>query len=321
MGHHFKTATVFGGTGFIGSQIVRELARQDYTIKVATRAPESAYFLRPCGTVGQIVPLYCDYSDRKSIEEAVSGSDVVINCIGLLVEKKKGAFDKVHIEIPAAIAKACAKLDVKRFVHISSLGVHSRSRYGKTKREGEKAVLKEYPDATILRPSVVFGPGDEFFNLFGEMARYLPVLPLIGGGKTKFQPVYVGDIADGIMSAITIQKIRENSPCGKIYELGGPEVVSFRDVYEILFKYTGRRRTLITLPWGLAKIQSHFMTILPKPPLTPDQVESLKDDNIVTEDALTIEDLGITPTGMAQILPTYLERFRPGGKFADKKTA
>lgn len=321
MGHHYKTATVFGGTGFIGAQIVRELARQDYTVKIATRTPESAYFLRPCGVVGQIVPLYCDYSDRKSIENAVSGSDVVINCIGLLYEKKKGAFEKAHIEIPKDIAKACAKHDTKRFVHISSLGVHSRSQYGKTKLEGEKAVHKAFPKATILRPSVVFGPEDEFFNMFAEMARYLPALPLIGGGKTKFQPVYVGDVADCVMSAITIQDIREDSPCGKIYELGGPEVVTFRDIYEILFKYTGRRRALITLPWGLAKLQSRFMAILPKPPLTPDQVESLKDDNIVTEDALTMENLGVTPTGMAQILPAYLSYFRPGGKFAEKKSA
>ena len=321
MCHHFKTATVFGGTGFIGAQIVRELARQDYTVKIATRVPERAYFLRPCGVVGQIVPLYCDYSDRKSIEDAVSGSDVVVNCIGLLVEKKKGAFEKVHVDIPKTIAKACAKLGVKRFVHISSLGVYSRSQYGKTKLDGEKAVLKEYPKATILRPSVVFGPQDEFFNMFAEMARYVPILPLIGGGKTKFQPVYVGDIADAVMSAITIQDVREDSPCGKIYELGGPEVVTFRDIYEILFKYTGRRRALMSLPWGLAKLQSRFMAILPNPPLTPDQVESLKDDNIVTAEALTIENLGIEPTGMAQILPGYLERFRPGGKFANKKTA
>ena len=321
MAPHYKTATIFGGKGFIGSQIVRALAQKGYIVKVATRVPERAYFLKPCGTVGQIAPVHCDYSDKKSVESAVANADVVVNCIGLLYEKKKGDFKRAHVDIPKMIAKACAKNESARFIHISSLGVHSPSKYGETKLEGEEEILKEFPAATILRPSIVFGPQDEFFNMFAKMARYLPFLPLIGGGHTKFQPVYVGDIADCVMAAIAIDNSHEHCACGKIYELGGPQIVSFREVYELLFKYTGRRRALITLPWGLAKIQSRFMALLPNPPLTPDQVESLKEDNIVTDTALTIEDLGIQATGMAQILPTYLEHYRAGGRFAEKKIA
>ncbi len=321
MSRNYKTATIFGGTGFIGAQIVRNLAKQGYIVKIATRVPEHAYFLKPCGSVGQIVPVFCDYRDSSSIKQAVKKSDIVVNCIGILYEKKKSSFKTAHIKIPRNIAQACKSQNVKRFVHISSLGVHGSSKYGKTKLEGETEIMKEFPEATILRPSIVFGPQDNFFNMFAEMARYTPFLPLIGGGHTKFQPVYVGDVADCVMAALTIDKSNENNPCGKIYELGGPQTVTFRQIYALLFKYTGRSRTLITLPWGIAKIKAAFMTLLPNPLLTPDQVESLKTDSIVSENALTIDDLGLQATGMAQILPFYLERFRPGGKFAEKKNA
>ena len=193
-----KTATVFGGTGFIGTQIVRELAKKGWTVKVATRIPESAYFLRTCGVVGQVVPFACDYNESKSIAAAIHGADYVVNCIGLLYEKRKGDFERAHIDVPKDIAKACAKEGVERFVHVSSLGVNADSKYGKTKLEGEKAVTKAFPQATILRPSVVFGPEDEFFNMFASLSRVAPCLPLIGGGHTKFQPVFVGDGGDYI---------------------------------------------------------------------------------------------------------------------------
>jgi uncharacterized protein YbjT (DUF2867 family) len=311
-------ATVFGGTGFVGRQIIRELARRGMTVKIATRVPERAYFLRTCGTVGQIVPFACDYSSADSIARAVSGSDYVINCIGILFEKgKRNTFAAAHIETAGAIAAACTAHRVKRFVQISSLGVDKAgSEYAKSKRAGEELVLARCPKAIILRPSVIFGEDDSFFNMFARMARVLPALPLIGGGHTKFQPVFVGDVADAVMAALDHEETQ-----GRIFELGGPEIVTFREIYERLFRYTGAPRPLVVLPFGLAKIQAFFMSILPHPPLTPDQVESLKTDNIVSPDALSLADLGLTPTPMDLILPTYLSAYRRGGKFADKKAA
>lgn len=311
-----KVATIFGGTGFIGEHIVWELARQDYTIKVATRTPEKAYFLRPAGVVGQVVPVKYDPNDPESISEVIKGSDFVVNCVGLLAEKGKATFQKAHVELPSNIAQACAiEKRVSRFVHISALGVDlSQSKYAKTKLAGEKAILEHYPETTILRPSVVFGPDDRFFNMFATMACFLPALPLIGGGKTKFQPVYVGDVADAALQAIEIPAVGEKNPQGKIYELGGPEILSFKEILHRLFQHIQRKRLLIPLPWGIAKLQAGIMSILPNPPLTPDQVVSLKTDNVVGKNTLTLSDLGIKPTGMSLILPTYLNRYRPGGR-------
>lgn len=317
-----KTATIFGGTGFIGSQVVRELAKKGYRIKVATRVPERAYFLRPCGHVGQVVPFACNYSDKDSIAAAVKDADVVVNCIGILYERGRTKFARVHTELPQEIAKACRKQGAARFVHISALGCDKGgSRYAKSKLEGEKAVRKAFPAATILRPSVVFGPDDDFFNKFAGLARLAPALPLIGGGNTRFQPVYVGDVADAVLAALTLPGVGAGDPRGKIYELGGPEVATFREIYQRLFSHTGRKRTMVSLPWGLAKVNATFLGMLPHPILTRDQVESLKTDTVVDEKALTLQDLGINPTGMALILPSYLEHYRPGGRFADKKRA
>ena len=316
MTNNTKVACVFGGTGFVGRQIVRELAKKDYVIKVATRTAERAYFLKLDGGPAQIVPFQCDYSDAESIAAAVSGCDVVINCIGILFEKgKKRRFQNAHVDVPEMIASACKKSGVKKFVHISALGVDKgTSKYAKTKLEGEKAALLNFPQATILRPSVIFGEDDSFFNMFAEMSRYTPVLPLIGGGKTKFQPVYVGDVADAVMSAL------ENMAAqGQIYELGGPETISFKEIYQRLFQYTGRRRCLVSIPFGLAKVEATFMSLLPHPPLTRDQVESLKTDNVVSKTAQGLSDLGVTATAMDVILPTYLESYRCGGRFADVK--
>ncbi|MCB9965417.1 MAG: complex I NDUFA9 subunit family protein [Rhodospirillales bacterium] len=311
-----KTAVVFGGTGFIGRQIVRELARRGVLIKVATRIPESAYFLRPDGTVGQIVPVACDYTS-DSIHSLVKGCDYVVNCIGILYEKGHSKFQRAHVEIPQRIAEACAAENVAHFVHISALACErSTSRYAKSKRAGEEAVMQAFPQATILRPSVVFGEDDSFFNMFAEMARYLPCLPLIGGGRTKFQPVYVGDVALAVMRALD-----SKDTCGKIFELGGPETVTFKEIYTILAQETGRTRMLVPVPMPIAKIQGFFMQMLPHPPLTPDQVESLKTDNVVTAEALTFKDLEIAPTAMEMVLPNYLECYRVGGRFASRKAA
>lgn len=311
-----KIATVFGGTGFLGRQIVRELARAGYRIKVATRVPERAYFLKPDGAVGQIVPFECRYSDPQSIAEAVQGADVVVNCVGILFERKRGDFARAHADIPAEIAKACAKEGVRRFVHISIPNIENdTSRYARSKFEGEKVASAAFPKLTILRPSVVFGPDDDFFNKFAELMRFAPVLPLIGGGTTKFQPVYVGDVADAVMACTGA----DEQVCGQVYELGGPDVVSFKDVYGLLTKYTGRKRIYMALPFGLAKVQACFMGMMPKPLLTCDQVESLKTDYVIGPDAKGLTDLGVKPTTMELILPTYLETYRAGGRFAAQK--
>lgn len=318
-----KTATVFGATGFIGRYVVRELAKLGYTVKVASRVPERAYFLRTAGTVGQIVPMACNYKDPASIDSVVRGSDAVVNCIGILYERRRHDFHRAHVETAEAIAKSSSRLGVSRLVHFSALGVgSSKSRYAKTKSEGELAVLKAFPNATILRPSVVFGPEDEFLNMFACLARVIPALPLIGGGKTRFQPVYAGDVAAAAAAALTLPSVGEQNPQGRVYELGGPEIVTLREIYEKLSGWTGRHRMLVSLPFGIAKAQAGFLQFIPpKPILTPDQVTSLQSDSVVSTGAATLEDLGVRATGMELIVPAYLERFRPGGRFASRKTA
>lgn len=314
-----KIATVFGGTGFIGTQVVRELADLGYTVKVATRIPESAYFLKPCGDVGQIVPFECSYNDAKQVSQAVRGADIVVNCIGILFEKgKRSTFKRAHVDVPAMIAKACDDEKVDRFVHISALACDKgTSKYAQSKLEGEQAVHANYSGATILRPSVVFGADDNFFNMFAELSRYLPFLPLIGGGHTKFQPVYVGDVADAVIKVCVGDDLYK----GKVYQLGGPDVVDFNAVYELIFKHTGRSRPLVKIPYCVAKFEAMFLSVLPKPLLTRDQVESLKTDNIVDDGALGFHNLGIVPTSTALILPGYLQRYRAGGVFSQGRVA
>lgn len=317
MSQNYKKACVFGGTGFIGRQIVRKLAREGYIIKVATRFPESAFFLKTAGDVGQIVPVACDYRDEASVESAVRGCDVVVNCIGILAERGKSTFEKIHVDLAARIAKACKDQNVQRFIHISALGCDvSRSRYGKSKKRGEDAVRQNFAEATILRPGVVFGPEDDFFNMFARLSIILPVLPLIGGGKTKMQPVYVGDVADAAIAA----SLCPDAP-GRTFELGGPAVLTFKEIYLRLAQETGRKPCLISVPWGLAKVQGFILGLLPGPLLTADQVESLKMDSIVSPQAKGLADLGVTATTMDVVLPSYLARYRPGGRFGDKKRA
>ncbi len=307
-----KIAVIFGGTGFVGTQIVQSLAQAGLRIKIATRYPAKAYGLRPCGDPGQIAPVFCDGSE-DSIRNVLSGADYAVNCTGILFERRKGDFARVHTDIPQRIARACNCGHVSRFVHISALGADkAASRYARTKREGERAVRAEFPDATILRPSLIFGPDDSFFNRFAELARYLPALPLIGGGHTKFQPVYVGDVAAAVTSALTVAGTYDDSdPRGRTFELGGPEICTFRDLFERMALYTQRPRPLLPIPWALAAIQARFLSLLPEPLLTRDQVETLKTDNIVGRNALTLRSLGIDPTAMNVILSGYLDRFHP----------
>lgn len=318
-----KIATVFGGTGFIGRYVVRELARAGYTIKIATRIPERAYFLKTAGVVGQIVPVVCNYRDPVSIATVIRGSDLVVNCIGILFEKRRGDFQRIHTGLPGMIAQACTACGVDRLVHLSALGADiGRSKYARSKLAGEVALHNAFPQAVILRPSVVFGPEDEFFNMFAGLARVLPVLPLIGGGKTKFQPVYVGDVAAAVMGALSLPRIGDQTPLGRVYELGGPEVLTLRDVYQRLFAWTGRSRPLLVLPFALARAQAFFLALIPpRPILTPDQVTSLQTDTIVQPGMAGLDDLGVRPTGMELIVPQYLERFRAGGRFSVRNPA
>lgn len=314
-----KIICIFGGTGFLGHHITQELARAGYRIKIATRVPESAYELKTYGSVGQIVPVLCDYRDEKSIQAAVKNCDGVINLVGILFEKGKKNFKRTHVDLAEKIALAVKHEKVAKFIHLSALGVDiSKSKYAVSKLAGEIAVQKAYPNATILRPSVVFGADDNFFNMFAKLASFLPCLPLIGGGKTKFQPVYAGDIADAVTK---IMREDSNKYHGKTYELGGPEIVTFKQIYEILLEQTNRHCRLVNLPFGMAKIQGAFLSLLPKPPLTRDQVKSLETDNIVQDGALGFQDLNINPTAMEIILPTYLACYRRGGRFANKKSA
>ena len=284
------TATVFGGSGFIGRYVVERLAKAGATVRVVTRHQQSAYFLRTSGVVGQIVPVSCTYGNADEISRAIDGADVVVNCVGILSENKHSKFDHVHTTVPKWIAEACAARGVARFVHISALGAGvSQSRYAQSKLAGERAVRIAYPAATIMRPSVVFGPEDHFFNMFAGLARFMPALPLIGGGKTKFQPVYVVDVAEAIIAALTRTNAGKPGPRGKTYELGGPEILTLKEIYLRLFEQTRRRRKMITVPWGLASFNAMIVSaILPNPPLTPDQVTSLKTDAIVSPSAPTL---------------------------------
>jgi len=304
--------TVFGGSGFVGRYVVQRLARDGWTIRVAVRHPARAKFLKPLGDIGQITPLCVPLQDAAAVATSLAGADAAINLVGILFESGQQRFQAVQAEGAGGIARAAAEAGVKSLVHVSSIGAdpESASAYARSKGEGEAAVLAAFPEATILRPSVLFGPEDDFFNRFAEMSRFAPALPLIGGGRTRFQPVYVGDVAAAVMTALAEPACR-----GKIYELGGPKVYSFKELLEIMLQVIGRRRALVNLPFGIARLQAAFMELLPVPPLTRDQVTLLRHDNVVSPDALTFKDLGIEPTALEAIIPSYLERYRAGGRF------
>ena len=307
-----KVATVFGGSGFIGRQVVQRLAKAGYIVRVPTRDIEKAGILRTAGGVGQVVPMLCALSRPALIENAVKGADVVINLLGILYEKRSQKFHDIHHAAAENIAKAAKAAGVGKFVQISAIGAShtSTARYAKSKAAGETAVHTAFPEATILRPSIVFGPEDHFFNRFAGLTRISPALPLIGGGTGKFQPVYVGDVADAVMAAVS-----RADAAGKTYELGGPRVATFKELMEFMLTTTHRKRCLISMPFCLAKFKSYFLQYAPNPMLTPDQVELLKSDNVVSESALKLADLGIKPTAMEAVVPAYLDRFIPGGLF------
>jgi uncharacterized protein YbjT (DUF2867 family) len=311
--------TVFGGSGFIGRHVVRALAKRDYRIRVAVRRPELAGHLQPLGRVGQIHAVQANLRYPASIVAAMRDSHVAINLVGILTEGGAQSFDAVQGEGADTIAKA-ANAAGARMVHVSAIGAdeNSQARYGRSKAAGEKAVFAAVPAATILRPSVVFGPEDQFSNRFAALARVSPFLPLIGGGITRLQPVYVGDVATAVADAVD-GKTRP----GAVYELGGPEVLTMRKVMEIILKVIERERMLVSLPFGLANLQAMVLQFAPGPlKLTPDQVALLRSDNVVSDAAksagLTLEGLGIAPDSLEAIAPQYLWRFRKTGQFAHK---
>jgi len=311
--------TVFGGSGFLGRNVVRALAKRDYRIRVAVRRPELAGHLQPLGRVGQIHAVQANLRYPASVEAAMRDSQIAINLVGTLIESGAQTFDAVPANGAETIAKAAAAAGA-RMVHVSAIGAdeNALSAYGRAKAAGEQAVLAAIPSATILRPSLLFGPEDQFTNRFASLARISPFLPLIGGGVTRMQPAYVGDVANAVADAVD-GKTRP----GAVYELGGPEVLTMREIMEIILSITERKRALISLPFGLARLQAMFLQFAPGPlKLTPDQVAMLQSDNVVSDAAkaagLTLEGLGITPDSLAAIAPQYLWRFRAAGQFQRK---
>jgi NADH dehydrogenase len=308
-----KQITVFGGSGFLGRHAVRALAKAGWRIKVATRHPNRAFFLRPMGQVGQIGFVKCDIADPEQVAAALAGSHAAVNLPGILYPRGQG-FEAVHAKGAGHVAEAAARLGLKHLVHISAIGADaaSKSRYAQTKAEGEKRVRAAFPHAVILRPSIVFGPEDQFFNTFAGLARISPALPLIGGGHTRFQPVFVGDVAAAIAAALDHPEV-----LGKSFELGGPAIYSFKELMQIVLRETGRSRLLVPLPFALASINAFFLQFAPRPLLTPDQVKLLRHDNIVSPTALGLADLGIQPTTVEAEVPAYLWRFRAKGEYAN----
>ncbi len=312
MQNNQKIIAIFGAGGFIGKHLIRNLTKLGYRIKIATRYPYLKGYLKPLGNPGQIELFKTNIFNEEDVKNVLKNCDLAINLVGILYETRKQKFNHIHSHFPYLLSNLCNELGIKNLVHISALGVKEKhdSLYMKSKLEGEKNIQDTFKPSVILRPSVVFGPEDKFFNTFASLAQFSPVLPLVGGGKTKFAPIYVGDLAKAIVKALEL-----NNSEPKIYELGGPENYSFKELMEILLREIKKKRFLIPIPFGFAKFQSYFLQMLPNPLLTPDQVELLKHHNIVSGDYPTLDDLGITGTPIESILSKYIYRFREGGQF------
>lgn len=312
-----KLVTIFGGSGFVGRYIARRLAQDGWRIRVAVRNVNEAMFVRPYGVVGQVEPVFCNIRDDDSVRAVTVGADVVINCVGVLDEVGKNTFAAVQAEAPGRIARIAAEQGVARMVHLSAIGAddQSPSEYGRTKAAGEAAVLQHMSNAVILRPSIIFGPEDGFFNRFAGMSRFGPILPVVGA-KTRFQPVYVDDVA-----AAAVKAAKGEAAPG-VYELGGPDVHSFRELMQDMLRVVRRRRLILNIPFWAARIMAtgfavgRFLSLgIVRGPVTRDQVESLTVDNVVSADAQGFAALGIQPTAMEAVLPDYLWRFRPSGQY------
>jgi NADH dehydrogenase len=311
--------TVFGGSGFVGGQVVRALAKAGYRVRVAVRNPNLAYRMRMLGDVGQIEVVQANLRNAPSVARALDGAEASVNLVGVLWETGRQKFQALHVMGAKTVAEQAKAAGVKRLVHISAVGadVDSPSKYARTKALGEQAVRAAFPGAVVIRPSIIFGPEDKFFNKFGQMAALFPALPLIGGGETKFQPAFVGDVAAVIAKAVA-------SPAaeGLTYELGGPTVYSFKSLMELILRETGRHRVLVPLPWFAAgligKLGDLVAGLLPlAPPLTSDQVESLKSDNVADTGLPGFAEAGVIPTPVESVVPSYLYRYRKGGQYAE----
>lgn len=317
-----KLVTVFGGSGFVGRHVVRALAQRGYRVRAAVRRPDLAHYLQPLGIVGQIQAIQANLRYRWSVERAVEGADAVVNLVGILFEGGRQRFDAIQAHGPRVIAESARAAGINEMVHVSAIGADpdSPAAYGRSKAAGEAAVLETLPDSTILRPSIIFGPEDNFFNQFAGMAQTAPALPLIGGGLTRFQPVFVGDVAEAVALAVDGKTQK-----GTTYELGGPEIKTFRECLELMLEIIDRKRALVTLPFAAATALARLTQILPKPLLTVDQVRLLENDNVVSEAAIkdgrTLEGLGIEMETLAAILPTYLVHYRPHGEFSRREVA
>ena len=316
-----KLVTVFGGSGFVGRYLVRALAKRGWRVRVAVRRPDLVGHLQPMGTVGQIHPVQANVRHRPSVEAAVASADVVVNLVGILAEGGRQTFQTVQEEGAQAVAHAARAAGVGRFVQMSAIGAdhNSASAYARTKAAGELAAREAYPDAIVVRPSIVFGKEDQFFNRFASMARFSPVLPVVGP-DTRFQPVYSGDVGD-----FTAAAVDGTVPAGATYELGGPDTMSFRELMVLMLAYTRQRRRIIAIPFGTAKLQAKALSFLPNAPLTEDQVELLRSDNVVSDKAIaegrTFAAAGMVPHSLDSILPTYLWTYRRGGQFAEPGSA
>ena len=312
-----KLVTIYGGSGFVGRYIARRMAKAGWRVRVAVRRPNEAMFVKPYGVVGQVEPVLCNIRDDASVASVMIGADAVVNCVGILAPQGKNTFDAVQAAGAARIARIAAAQGVGRMVHVSAIGAdaQSASDYARTKAEGEAAVQERMPGAVILRPSIVFGPEDQFFNRFAGMSRLGPVLPVVGA-NTRFQPVFVDDVAQAAERALT------QDVASGVYELGGPDVETFRALMELMLKVIRRRRVIVNIPFGVASLMgagfdlAHWLSfgLLPAQ-ITRDQVRNLRRDNVVSEDARSLGDLGIAPVAMDAVLPDYLWRFRPSGQY------
>jgi len=312
MQNNQKIIAGFGLGGFLGKHLMRQLTKLDYRVKVATRNPYLKGYLKPLGNPGQIELFKTNIFNPENVKQVLKNCDLVINLVGILYETKKQKFNQIHSQFPYLLSNLCNELRIKNLIHISALGVKERhiSQYMRSKLQGEKNIQDTFKQSVILRHSVVFGPEDKFFNTFATLAQFSPALPLIGGGKTVFEPIYVGDVAEAIVKSLEL-----NNSKPSIYELGG-ENYSFKELMQILLSEIGKKRFLIPIPWGMAKFQSYFLQMMPTPLLTPDQVEMLKYDNVVSGEYKTLKNLKIKPTTIQSILPKYIYRFRSGGEFS-----
>ena len=310
-----KTMTVIGGAGFIGRSVVEKLARQGARVIILCRNADKAKSAKPLGDVGQITAVSGDALNDDVLRRVIEPADMVVNLVGILAPSGKQSFAATQAELPARIAAIAKDCDVKKIVHMSAIGadLKSKSRYGLTKAEGERAIMRGFSAVTILRPSIVFGPGDGFFNRFGQMAMIAPALPVIGGGKNLMQPVFVGDVADAVIEAL-----QNPATDNQIYELGGPKTYSFKELMKMTCDAVGRKRALVSIPFGLMHVPASVMQLLPNPPVTRDQLYLLEKDNVVSKKAKGFADLGITPQAVEMHITSYLAHLRPGGRFAAK---